>query len=88
MDRQTHNTTTHRRPTLTFDEWIETGIRQGYCGPPVCNRHDGTPMTYQEAEDDDICVLVIRLYENHEQKASIERDHAPSQWRNLWKTGE
>ena len=45
-------------------------------------------MSDQEAEDDDICIHIIRLYSDAEQKASIERDHSPSQWRNLWKTGD
>ena len=77
---------------MTFDEWIEAGLREGFCGPPVCYEHDGLPISNQEIEswdaDEDPCIHIIRLYSDAEQKASIERDHAPSQWRNLWKTGD
>jgi hypothetical protein len=65
---------------MTFDEWIKAGIEHGYCGPPVCYTHD-------EFDENDPCLHIIRLYENTEHKISIERDHAPSQWRNLWTTG-
>jgi hypothetical protein len=73
---------------MTFDEWITIGLHEGFCGPPVCQTHDGTPMTHEETEEDDICIHIIRLYLDTEHKTSIERDHTPSQWRNLWKTGD
>lgn len=77
---------------MTFDEWIKAGLEQGFCGPPVCYEHDGLPINNQEIEswelNEDPCIHIIRLYSDAEQKASIERDHAPSQWRNLWKTGD
>jgi len=75
---------------MTFDEWIKTGIEHGYCGPPVCYTHDSLPMSNEEAdefEEHDPCLHIIRLYEDAEHKTSIERDHTPSQWRNLWTTG-
>ena len=77
---------------MTFDEWIKAGLREGFCGPPVCYTHDGLPMSNQEDDSwndgDEPCLHIIRLYSDAEHKASIERDHAPSQWRNLWKTGD
>lgn len=77
---------------MTFDEWIEAGLEQGFCGPPVCHTHDGLPMSNQEDDSwndgKDPCIHIIRLYLDAEHKTSIERDHAPSQWRNLWKTGD
>lgn len=77
---------------MTFDEWIEAGLREGFCGPPVCHTHDGLPMSNEEDDSwndgEDPCIHIIRLYLDAEQKASIERDHSPSQWRNLWTTGD
>lgn len=69
---------------MTFDEWIQYGMDNDWCGPAVCFTHDGLPVSDAEAdqlEDFDICLHVIRLYESKEQKNRIERDHAPSQWR-------
>lgn len=71
---------------VEFDEWVEFGMRKGWCGPPVCSTHDGVP--YSELEEDmwsegeDPCVHVIRLYEDEEQKAGVEKAHSPTNWRN------
>lgn len=77
---------------MTFEEWIETGVREGFCGPPICEVHDGMPMSRQEHEawnsGEDICLYMIRLYDDLEHKTSIERNYNPSRWRNPWKTGE
>lgn len=70
----------------SFDEWMEYGMSQGWCGPPVCSTHDGIP--YSELEEDmwsegeDICVHIIRLYEDEEQKTGVEKAHSPTNWRN------
>lgn len=66
---------------MTFDEWIAEGIRQGWATAPVCATHDGFPMTDEEAEEDDICIHMIRLCESPEQQAQIQRDHSPASWR-------
>ena len=70
---------------MTFDEWLKLGYDNGWCGPAICHTHDGLPLSdaeYQEFEDGyDPCVHVIRLYEDAEQKAEIEENHSPSQWR-------
>lgn len=67
-------------------EWVRYGIEHGWCGPPVCETHDGTPMSDEEAdafnEGDDICIHIIRMYEDEKHKASIEEAHSPSKWRN------
>ena len=70
---------------ITFDNWIQFGIEQGWCGPPVCSTHDGTPTT--EAEDNefddgaDPCLHVVRLYEDTTVKAAVEANHPPTLWR-------
>lgn len=68
-----------------FDAWLRTGMDSGWCGPPVCDTHDGTPTT--EGEDDafmdgdDPCVHVLRLYPDSETKTAVEDNHSPSVWR-------
>jgi hypothetical protein len=53
----------------------------------VCETHDGTPMSLKEEEDlydngDDVCIHIIRLYAEPEQRLMVEDNHTPSQWRN------
>lgn len=71
-----------------FDSWISFGMEQGWCGPPLCETHDGIPLTKIEEEEfeegHDPCVHVIRLFETPEDKAEAESSHSPSQWRNHW----
>lgn len=73
---------------ITFDEWISYGIGKGWCGPPVCNTHDGLPMSEQEdmefGEGQDPCIHIVRMYEDIETKKEIEDSHSPSQWRNTY----
>lgn len=70
---------------MTFDQWMQYGIDQGWAGPPVCDIHDGLPTT--AAEDDefmdggDPCVHIIRLYPDAETKAGVEANHSPTVWR-------
>jgi len=70
---------------VTFDEWIKYGYDQNWCGPPVCETHDGTPLSESEeaamGEGDDICFHVVRLYDSPEMKQLVEEFHSPSQWR-------
>lgn len=70
---------------MTFDQWIAHGITQGWCGPPVCDTHDGTPTTAGEDNQydngEDPCIHVIRLYQDHTTKAAVESNHSPSVWR-------
>jgi hypothetical protein len=52
---------------MTFHEWLQAGIDNGYCTKPVCSTHDGLPLTPQEEanyEDDgytDDCIPAVRL---------------------------
>ncbi|HUW00809.1 MAG TPA: hypothetical protein VMW08_00520 [Acidimicrobiales bacterium] len=61
---------------MTFEEWLTTGIAEGWCSEPGCAAHDGPPLTEAEAElynahpDDwpggfdplDRCLPVVRLF--------------------------
>jgi len=69
---------------LTAEEWISYGIKNGWCGPPVCATHDGTPMTEDEEiemEQYDPCVTIIRLYDDEMMRDEVEQNHSPSVWR-------
>jgi hypothetical protein len=52
--------------TLTFDEWLEIGMKEGYCSSPVCNTHDGLPSSEEEdaewEDGGDPCVPAVRLF--------------------------
>ena len=67
---------------MTFFEWLQVGIDNGWCGPGVCATHDGIPMSAEEANDDGPCLAIVRLYNGPEHKAAIETEHGPSTWRN------
>lgn len=70
---------------ITQAQWLELGIKQGWCSPPVCAQHDGWPTT--EAEDlemeegFDPCIHIIRPYRDEDEKNAVERNHSPSVWR-------
>ncbi len=76
-----------------FDEWIRVGMEQGWCGPPLCATHDGTPTSAGEDEQfdegGDPCLHVIRLYPDQATKTAVEDNHSPSVWRrtNTWGDG-
>ena len=70
---------------VTFDEWLETGYKQGWIGPPVCETHDGLPLSVAEdyafEEGEDPCIHILRLYEDKIDKQQVEDAHSPSVWR-------
>lgn len=74
---------------ITFDEWLEIGMAENWCGPAVCYTHDSFPMSEEEdnefADGSDPCMHMIRLYEDSENKQLIEEAHSPSQWRKPYK---
>ena len=51
---------------ITFEDWLTMGIGFGYCSEPVCDTHDGLPMTpaeQNEFEDGyDPCIPAVRLW--------------------------
>ncbi len=74
------------RKNIDFDEWLQVGLSNGFCGPAICYPHDGLPMTEAEDEsysigDEDPCIHILRLYENKETKIAVEENHSPSVWR-------
>lgn len=75
---------------MNYDEWLEEGYINGWVGPPICQTHDGIPLTSEEdaefEQGGDPCVHVLRLYEDKSVKEDIEQSHSPSVWRatNRW----
>lgn len=72
---------------ISFDEWVEEGYIRGWIGPPVCQTHDGIPLTPEEDSEfetgGDPCIHVVRLYEDESVKSEVEKNHEPSVWRAL-----
>lgn len=68
---------------MNYNEWIEFGIDEGWCGPAVCYTHDGLPTSVDEDSDWDIepCIHIVRLYEDLDKKLAVEENHSPSNWR-------
>jgi hypothetical protein len=52
-------------PERTFDEWLDEGIRLGYCSEQFCETHSAAPMTDKEeqawTEGTDVCIHLVRL---------------------------
>lgn len=66
---------------LTAEAWIEYGMRNGWCGPPVCFSHDGIPLTEEEELDEDACATIVRLYDDAMMRDEVEQNHSASVWR-------
>lgn len=69
---------------MSYEEWVEIGIKNGWIGPLVCVTHDGIPMSSEEEnawDTEDPCIWIFRRYESPEHQASIEEEHPPSTWR-------
>jgi hypothetical protein len=69
---------------LDFEAWLKTGYDNGWVGAPVCETHDGLPLTeaeQNEFETGDPCIHILRLYDSTEHKTDVEASHSPSQWR-------
>jgi hypothetical protein len=69
---------------MTFDEWLAIGYANGWCGPTICETHDGLPLTASEEkefEDGDPCIHILRLYEDEGVRNGVEENHGPSVWR-------
>lgn len=59
-----------------------------WCGPAVCETHDGLPISeaeLDEFEESDPCIHILRLYEDADHAKAIEDFHTPSQWRNPYR---
>jgi hypothetical protein len=70
---------------MDFEDWLKIGYDNGWVGAPVCDTHDGVPLTASEEkefeEGTDPCVNILRLYSTVEEKMEVEENHSPSQWR-------
>ena len=70
------------RLQITYWEWIKLGFDNGFCGPPVCEMHDGIPHNSKEDEEleqgQDPCINVLRLYDEPNLKAEVEDFHSSS----------
>ncbi len=71
---------------MTFDEWIQIGVDNKWCGAPVCSSHDGIPMSEAEEqmweEGSDPCHHVVRLYESEEVADEINQTFSAYSWRS------
>ena len=69
-----------------FELWFEYGRQAGYCGPICCAEHDGIPLTLAEEEflieGDDICVPILRIYQNRATEKGVIANHPPTVWRD------
>lgn len=78
----THETKKDQR---NFDTWLNIGIAAGYCGPAICDTHDGTPTTADEdaqyENGYDPCIHILRLYTDAFTRDAVEANHSPSVWR-------
>lgn len=50
----------------TFVEWLAFGVEQEWVSEPVCQTHEGVPVTVTEAaeqeEGDDPCIVALRIW--------------------------
>ena len=67
------------------DEWIEIGVKMGWCSPPICDPHDGMPLSEEEAteyeEGSDPCIHILRLYYSDEHRKEVESYSSQAVWR-------
>ena len=69
---------------MDFDAWLQAGMDAGWCGPAVCQTHDGTPISAAEEEEfdqGDPCLHILRLYPDDTIRRAVESNHPPSVWR-------
>jgi hypothetical protein len=70
--------------TVSFEEWVRIGIENNYSGPPVCYTHDALPMSDAEGrqwlENPDICLLVMRVYDDDIQARQVQEGHEPTRY--------
>jgi hypothetical protein len=70
---------------MTFDEWLQIGVDNKWCGPAVCATHDGIPMSEAEEEEweqgSDPCQHIVRLYEDETVAEAINAQFSAYQWR-------
>ena len=69
---------------MNFNQWLEYGFKQNWCRPPVCEIHDGTPLSELESNEfengSDPCIHIIRLYNDIEMKNAVETNSSFVNW--------
>lgn len=54
------------RGRMTWHEWLEVGVNNGWVSPVQCATHEGVPTTDDEDEQydegDDPCLPVLRVW--------------------------
>lgn len=61
---------------MEFEEWLKIGREKKWISEPVCETHEGLPMTKEELdawdEGGDPCIHALRLYQADEDFDSAE----------------
>lgn len=61
---------------MTFDEWLQHGIDNKFCGQPHCYSHGWPEMASEEEaafeEDGEVCITMIRLQPPAESPAETD----------------
>lgn len=60
---------------MEFSDWLKIGRDNDWVSEAVCNTHDGVPMSeaeWEEFEEGDPCIHILRLYEDKQQKLDVE----------------
>ena len=69
---------------MNFNQWLKYGLKHDWCSPPVCEIHEGTPLSESESNEfengSDPCIHVIRLYNDIEMKNAVEANSCFSNW--------
>jgi hypothetical protein len=70
---------------MNVEEWLKYGWDKGFCTAPVCSTHDGVPSSRVEEEmlydGDDVCVHVVRLYADQQERQEVEENDSAVSWR-------
>lgn len=70
-----------------FKEWLNYGMKRGWCGVPVCITHDGLPASATEDDQQinglDPCVHILRLYSSDEERDAVEAYFYPYEYRRV-----
>lgn len=53
-----------------YYEWVQLGVKNGFCTPVFCNTHEGDPYMSEEEMKDwdeggDPCCFVVKLIPEH-----------------------
>jgi len=60
---------------MNFENWISTGIKNGWVSQPVCSTHDGIPTTHAEdlewEEGGDPCIYAVRLFSDESERMLV-----------------